>query len=485
MLRHTFRQRLTSKADMKRVVVLILLCFTALLRVNAQVPESKTAIIEGIAPGKPGTEIKAFVISDYITRTETPVGTATLTDKGSFSMEVEVNSTQEVLLHFENLRGNLFAEPGHTHRVEFPHRDSLRQVSSEVTYDVELNIYSTDSTEMNMLAIDYNIRFEKFWKRNYQHFLYKGNTHLLDSFHDVMRNHYKDVKNPYFMPWMDYSLAALEDATFHPDKKMYSHYLDKKPVYYSNKEYMNFFNSFFDKYLYKHTFKKEGSDISAAINIKGSAEALMAAMADIKWLSDDTLRELVMLKGIFESFNHPMFEKRNMLSIAEQVSQTSKIPEHRAIARNIVSFYTHLQIGSVAPGFTAYDRKGNPVTLESFKGKYVLLSFYTSWNTNAVSEMKVLPDLHKKYSKKITFVSISLDDDTAAHRKFLKQNPKMNWNMLHYGTNQQLKTDYELLAYPAFFIIDPQGRFWASPADVPSGSLEYDLYKIMYPKKKP
>ena len=60
----------------------------------------------------------------------------------------------------------------------------------------------------------------------------------------------------------------------------------------------------------------------------------------------------------------------------------------------------------------------------------------------------------------------------------------MNWNMLHYGFDEKLKSDYELLAYPDFFLIDPQGRFWASPADMPSGRLEYDLYKIMNPGKK-
>lgn len=468
---------------MKRIAVLLFLCAVA-LAAPAQVTAPKTAIIEGIAPGAAGSEVSAFIVSDYITRTETPVGTSTLSDKGNFSIEIETNATQEVFLHFGKMRGFLFVEPGHTHRVEFPVRDSLRQVSDEVMYDVELKIYSKDSTEMNMLAIDYNKQFDIFWKRNYQYFLYKANTHVLDSFHMAMRKRYKDVPNPYFLPWMDYSLAALEDATFHPDKKMYNTYLDKKPVHYGNVEYMNFFNSFFEKYLYKNTFKKEGADISTAINMKGSADALMAAMADLKWLANDTLRELVMLKGIFESFNQPIFEKSNMLSIAEQVSQSSKIAEHRAIARNIVSFYTQLQVGKTAPGFTAFDRKGNPVSLENFKGKYVLLSFYTSWNLNAVSEMKVLTELHKKYGKKISFVSVSLDNDTAAHRKFLKENPKMNWTMLHYGKNEQLKSDYELLAYPAFFIIDPQGRFWASPADVPSGRLEYDLYKIMYPTKK-
>lgn len=467
------------------VIFLLLLCSTGFAQ-PAVPPTPKTAVstIEGVAENCPGFMVQAWITVDYITGTEKMLAQAMSNDSGHFVLEVDLEKTAFLTLRCNKMRGRLFAEPGRKHFVSFPPRDSLRMINPEMEYDTELRIHSNDSTEMNMLAIDYNRRFDKFWRENYQFFLYKESISRLDSFHREMHRVYKDVSNPYFLPWMDFSLASLEEATFHSERKLAHEYLIGKPVLYDNNEYMNFFGTFFDDYLYKYSMRKDGERIRPAINQKASYEELMAAMKGLRWLDNDTIRELVMLKGIFESYNQPTFIQGNMLSIAEQCAIQSKVPEHRQIARNIVAFYSKLKEGSMAPGFTAVDRKGKPVTLENFKGKYVVLSFWTTWNSHAVGEMKLLPDLVKKYGRKMVFVSVSLDNDTAAYHAFLKANPKMNWNMLHYDFNNKIKSDYELYAFPAFFIIDPEGRLWAAPAEMPSGRLEMDLYKIANPRKR-
>ncbi|TND09976.1 MAG: Redoxin domain-containing protein [Bacteroidetes bacterium] len=463
-------------------IFLLLLCSPAFAQPKDPVTKTEVCIVDGVAEGSKGELVRAYLRDDYITGTERLLGQAIVNDSGRFHLEIELEKTLYLTLRCNKQRGYFFAEPGRNHRVGFPKRDSLRMINPDMEYDTELQVYSNDSTEMNMLAIDYNARFEVFWKKNYQHFLYKESIGRLDTFHKEMHAVYKNVKNPYFLPWMDFSLASLEEATFHSERKLAHEYIVNKPIYYDNNEYMNFFNNFYDNYMYKYSMQKTGERIRPAVNEKASYEELLKAMKGLRWLDNDTVRELVMLKGLFECYNQPSFDPRNILSIAEQCAIQSKVPEHRKIARNIISFYTKLKEGTTAPGFTAYDRKGKAITLENYKGKYVVLSFWASWNSHAVSEIKLLPELVKKYSKKVVFVSVSLDSDTAAYHAFLKANPKLNWTMLHYGFNEKLKADYTLLALPAFFIIDPDGRLWSSPADMPSGKLEYDLYKIT---KKP
>jgi thiol-disulfide isomerase/thioredoxin len=309
--------------------------------------------------------------------------------------------------------------------------------------------------------------------------------HKLDSFRLAMNVHYKNVSNPYFLPWMNCSIASLQDATYNAEKSLFETYLLHKPVQYNNEQYMNFFNSFFKDYVYVHSMKKDGENIRSAINQFGTYDALMGALKTVRLLdADDTLRELVMLKGLYELYDNPAYVPRNILAIAEQTSTQSKIPEHRQIARNMIAQFTKLDVGTTAPAFTAIDRKGNSVSpLQDFHGKYVFLHFYTSWNAHALQEMKLLIDLQKKYGKKIAFVSISLDQDTAAYKKFLAANPKYNWTMLHYNFNEQLKEDYQLFAYPAYFIIDDQGKFFEAPAESPMGNLEYKLWRICNPRR--
>jgi cytochrome oxidase Cu insertion factor (SCO1/SenC/PrrC family) len=96
-----------------------------------------------------------------------------------------------------------------------------------------------------------------------------------------------------------------------------------------------------------------------------------------------------------------------------------------------------------------------------------------------------MEDLQKKYGKQVEFVSISIDPDTNAFKAFLKANPKYKWTILHFDFNEKIKSDYNLFGVPAGYIIDPEGKLYASPADNPSGDLEYMLYRCANPKAPP
>ncbi|MGL4599199.1 MAG: TlpA family protein disulfide reductase [Bacteroidia bacterium] len=463
---------------MRRLLLFFALAFAAFA--NAQEP---TCTLEGYAPGRAGKVVGVYAYNDLITYTEDKLAEGIVDDSGKFTLSFPNYQTRYIFVRCEKLIGFFFAQPNRTTRAEMPGRDPDVMVNPDVEYEVSLTIFSNDSTDMNVLAIDFNSHFQKFWTANYDKFLRKESIHVLDTFHISMKKKYAWVKNPYFMPWMDYSLASMEDATFHPEKKMANKYLIGHPLFYTNNEYMNFFNNFFQDYLYSWSMRKEGEDIRPAINDRGSYEALMDALKDLRWLSNDTIRELVMLKGLFELYNNPTYNPRNILSITEQTAAKSKIAEHRTIARNILSLYTGLRAGSKAPPISGTDRKGELINpLELYKGKYIYVFFFATWNTNSTAELRYMADLQKKYGKKINFVAISLDEDTVAYKNFLKQNPKYNWLMLHYDYNAKMKADYQLFAVPAGFVIDPDGQLYISPADHPSGILELQIWKIVNPR---
>jgi thiol-disulfide isomerase/thioredoxin len=193
-----------------------------------------------------------------------------------------------------------------------------------------------------------------------------------------------------------------------------------------------------------------------------------------------------MLKGLFESYNNPAFNPRNILAVAQQASTRSKIAEDRRIARNIVSFYTKLKRGTMAPHFVAVNKLNVEIDpLDTYKGHYIYLFFFATWNEHAMSEFRYMVDLQKKYGKKIDFVCVSLDKDTNAYKAFIKANPKYNWMILHYDFHEKTIDDYNLYDVPAGYIIDPDGKLYVSPCDNPSGDLEYNLYRIANPKAAP
>ncbi|MDQ3111469.1 MAG: TlpA family protein disulfide reductase [Bacteroidota bacterium] len=467
---------------MKRLSAFIFLVFLT----QFLFAQKTTCTVYGLAPGREGHVIGAYIYDDYITHTELKLAEGIVGDSGKFSLEVEVTGVTYIFLRCNKVHGFLYAEPGRKVELVFPERDYKAQVNPDVDYVVPMMVYISDSTDMNFLADDYNIKFDKFWRKNFEYFARKDSLIVLDTFHMQMNRHYVNVKNPYFLPWMNYGLASMEDGIFQSQKRTGFKYVLNKPIYYHNSEYMEFFNNFFQNYMYKWSARKEGAQMLYAVNNLISYDSLLSSMKRLPWVENDTLRELVMLKGLFESYNNPAFNARNILAIAQQASTRSRIPEHRRIARNIISFYTKMKRGTLAPHFVGVNKLGVEIDpIEKYKGRYIYIFFFATWNTHSMSEFRYMEELQKKYGKQIEFVSISLDPDTNAFKAFIKANPKYKWTILHFDFNEKTKSDYNLFGVPAGFIIDPEGKLYVSPADNPSGDLEYNLYRIAFPKAAP
>lgn len=466
---------------MKRLAIVLLLL------VSSFAARAEEWTVFGRAGVGAGNIISLYQYEDYITYTEKKLAEVITGDSGKFSMTVEVNEISWMILRCENLHGFIFATPGKTSEVYFPARDPDVQISKEAHYEVPVSIWVTDSTDMNFLAADYNEKFNFFWgdstSNKYMEFVAGQSAEVLDTFHNQMTRHYRWVKNPYFHTWLEYGFASMENATFQSEYRTAGRYLINKPIMYNNHEYMNFFNSFFEGFVYRWSMKKQGNGIYRAINIVADYDSAMVSLRHLPYMKNDTLRELVLLKSLVELYFNMSYDPRSIIAVAQQAGIASTIKEHREIARNIVQMFSKLQVGTMANHFTGINSKGDKFDpLEMYKGKYIYLFFYASWNVNSVNEMRYMAELQKKYGKTIQFVSVSLDEDTTAWKKFLAANPKYNWLNLHYDFDNRIKDNYNLFGYPIGYIIDPNGKFVASPADKPSGELEFVMDKIV--KKK-
>ena len=92
-------------------------------------------------------------------------------------------------------------------------------------------------------------------------------------------------------------------------------------------------------------------------------------------------------------------------------------PEYNEAIEAAIDKALKLQPGQPAPDFTLDDLDGQPVSLNQFKGKAILLDFWASWCGPCIGD---LPDLRKIKEKTaalpVVFLNMSLDDDEAAWR---------------------------------------------------------------------
>ena len=156
----------------------------------------------------------------------------------------------------------------------------------------------------------------------------------------------------------------------------------------------------------------------------------------------------------------PMFKK---LSLPVQNSTSGK--EFYKFLTN----FEHLAVGAKAPEFIQADTLGKPISLASFKGKYVLLDFWASWCGPCRQENPGLSKLYRDFKdRNFTILGISLDgaDGKQAWLNAIK-NDHLDWTQvsdLKHWDNQVAKL-YGIRAIPYSFLIDPDGNIMARGLD--------------------
>jgi peroxiredoxin len=130
---------------------------------------------------------------------------------------------------------------------------------------------------------------------------------------------------------------------------------------------------------------------------------------------------------------------------------------------NKVTFDKAVGIGQPAPDFTQNDTAGRPVSLSSFRGKYVLLDFWASWCGPCRQESPAVVAAYQNYhTKGFEIVGVSLDQNEKSWKKAIRDD-KLTWTHvsdLKYWSNALVKL-YGVEGVPQNFLIDPQGNIIA------------------------
>lgn len=121
-------------------------------------------------------------------------------------------------------------------------------------------------------------------------------------------------------------------------------------------------------------------------------------------------------------------------------------------------------VGNPAPAFTINDANGTPVSLSSFRGKYVLLEFWASWCVPCRKQIPALKAAYEKYKDKgFTILSISVDADKSKWEKALKEE-NLAWINVRDVVDKSRPSDislarlYGVTPIPDNFLVDPDGK---------------------------
>lgn len=235
----------------------------------------------------------------------------------------------------------------------------------------------------------------------------------LDSIHtklineDQLRKDYQQQKND--------SLAFIADNAFNISNEWY--------------------NNFLVKYI---------DTVSSPIN----ALFAMGYTQDVKM---DTV------KNLLANLSKKYPKNSSVATMQKQFDQFVAAQDNKSASGNIA-------VGQIAPDITLPDVNGKSFSLNSLRGKYVLVDFWASWcgpcrqeNPNVVSNYNQFKD------KNFTVLGVSLDQDKKAWLKAI-QDDGLAWKQISdlKFWNSEAATMYHIEAIPYNVLIDPQGKIIAT-----------------------
>lgn len=112
--------------------------------------------------------------------------------------------------------------------------------------------------------------------------------------------------------------------------------------------------------------------------------------------------------------------------------------------------------GKTAPDFRLEDMNGNEVILSDFRGRAVLLNFWTTWCPACVAEMPYLQQAYDRLSPKgVTVLAVDIAENPETVRKFLTSH---NYTLpVLLDRDSAVSQEYRITGLPTSFIIDAEG----------------------------
>lgn len=113
--------------------------------------------------------------------------------------------------------------------------------------------------------------------------------------------------------------------------------------------------------------------------------------------------------------------------------------------------------GAPAKDFTLNDIKGNPLSLSSLRGKYVILDFWGSWCGWCIKGIPDMKKYYEKYAGKFEILGVDCND-TEEKWKAAVEKYELPWLHVYNPRNSSVLADYNVQGFPTKIVIDPQGN---------------------------
>jgi len=431
-----------------------------------------------------GSMVRIIIPSDLFSEQAHTLATTYSGGTGNFVFHVDLKRPVYAKLAVNLKKGSLFLEPGRNYQVVII-RDTIGQKGSIFDQQPpEIRILK-GNTGLSAQLGNFNEIYNEFLMNHFRDIYLYHNISVLNNFKKKVAARFSNDTSIYLKNYIRYSVASLELAARTMSLSEFArNYFVEHKVLYNNVQYVEVFRDLFKAFFESTLHDPVSINNLSKIILTENFQKLNAVFSKIAILKTDTrVRELAEMVYLEKHFYDNDFNRWKIIQMFENMSLHCHFSENRKIAGDFYLKLKQLIPGSQAPDFKLPGFDGKEYSLNDFRGKFVLLAFYKTDNPLCKKQLSFLKSMAGHESDDFTPVVIVVGKTPDYYLKaFMSQ--QYSWPFLLLGKDILLLEKYQVMAYPTYVLINPDGTVALAPAPMPEENAvqRISLYITQYKK---
>ncbi len=439
---------------------------------------SQNVVVTGIAEGQTDKLIRIIVYSDQFSNLEHTIASTKTNRLGEFTMKFRVDKTQFAFIAFGLEKGEFYLSPDANYHFDIIVDTASNKGSIFDKLPLNFTLKADDGGIQQSIG-DFNEMYNDFIYNNIIGIYKSRDKSIVMQFVSDVRTKYANEKSKYVSNYVEYSLASLLWLSRKESNlKVLEKYIINKPVLYHNIQYTDFFKDFFKSYFDReksYTY----SELIFAINNRDSVDVLSNLLSKNEQLKpDNKVCEIVEILLLSRNYHNSDVIKKRVISKLNFIAHSSKYTDNKLIAKNFIIELQALQYGSHAPDFKYVDEGNDTVTLDSYNGKFLLLNFIKEDCEICKYQMQFIMDLRTQFGNKFEILTIFDGDNIDDIVYFIKERG-WDWPILKAGNKILVFEDYNIVVYPSYIFINPDGTIANAQLPMPDENMELQIRRLM------
>jgi peroxiredoxin len=438
---------------------------------------SQNVVITGKAANQVNKLVRVIVYSDQFSMFEHTIAQTRTNNMGEFTMKLDVEKTQFAYLAFELDKGEFYLSPGG--KYNFTINNDTTIVSGSIFDRLPLNFtLNADDGGIVQTIGDFNMDYNDFVYNNITSIYKSRDKSTVMKFITDMKEKYTKNNLEYVNNYVEYSLVSLLWLSRKENNnQILENYIINKPVLYYNIQYTAFFKDFFKNYFASEKLYTN-SELVYAINNPDNKVLSYLLLRYEQTTDDERVSEIVKMLLLSRNYYNRDVIKEEVITKLNNIVSNSSYSKNRLIAANFISVLKEMQSGSHAPKFTLVDSNMDTISLDNFNGKFVLLSFVKDNCKICNFHMQLLSDIKKQNQGAFEIVTIVAGSNLKDVINLKKENG-FDWPILKLDENILLLEDYNIVAYPSYIFVNPDGTIAYAHLPMPDENMELYLQRFM------